>query len=73
MKKSDIAKIQELQDKDFNGWLVTRQKSWDELSEGHSMFCVCGKLCSGLHEQMCKKFQDTINLRTVKKLEGSNG
>ncbi len=69
MKKSDLVKMQKLQDKDFNAWLVTRQKAWDELSEKYTMFCICGKLCSGLHEQGCKRFQDAINLRTLKKLE----
>ena len=69
MKKSDIAKMQELQDKDFKGWLLARQKTWDELSDVHDMFCVCGRLCTGLHEQSCKKFQDRINLMTIKKME----
>ena len=53
MKKSDIAKMQELQDKDFKGWLLARQTTWDELSDVHDMFCVCGRLCTGLHEQSC--------------------
>lgn len=71
MKKSDIKRMQEVQDKDFNSWLVARQKAWDELSEKYSMFCVCGKLCSGLHENGCKRFQDAINLRAIKNMEDS--
>jgi hypothetical protein len=50
-------------------WLKTRKDVLDELSDRYPMFCVCGKLCTGLHENNCKKFQDKITSETVKKLE----
>ena len=69
MKKSDIEKMRALQDNNFAGWLKARQEAWDELSEKHSMFCVCGRLCTGLHEQNCRRFQDDVTLKTIKRLE----
>lgn len=61
-------KISYLQDKHFGDWLRTRKVVADEVSEQHSMWCVCGKLCTGLHESYCRKFQNKITNETAKKL-----
>ena len=37
-------------------YMRTRQSVFNELSEQQTMFCCCGKLASGLHENNCKKF-----------------
>lgn len=40
-----------------------------EVSKEHLMFCVCGRLCTGLHERTCSRFRNKVNSRTVKKLK----
>lgn len=62
-------KIKTLQDNHFGEWLKTRQKVDDELSEKQTMFCLCGKLATGLHERTCRKFNQLVNKETMKRLE----
>lgn len=65
-------KIQEkltyIQDNHFSEWLKMRAIVAEEVSLKCSMFCVCGRLCTGMHENHCRKFQDKINSETVKRL-----
>lgn len=49
-----------------------RQKAWNQISEEHSVVCVCGRLCTGLHERSCSKFQKAVDAR-MRKLEKLNG
>ena len=67
MKLSD--KLQYLQDNHFGEWLKARQEAENELSAKQSMFCVCGRLATGLHENGCRKFRNLIEKEAVKKLE----
>jgi len=53
----------------FSEWLKARQEANDEVSREHEMFCVCGRLCTGLHESSCKKFRDKVDGRAVEKLK----
>lgn len=62
-------KLEILQVNHMGEWLKTRQKVWDEMSEKYPMFCVCGRLCTGLHENNCRKFQNKITSETVKRLK----
>ena len=66
-------KIQEklniLQDKHFSEWLKTRREVADEESAKQSMFCMCGRLATGLHESHCTKLNKRITSITVKRLE----
>jgi len=66
MKITD--KIIYLQDNHFKKWLKTRQEVFNELSDKQSMFCVCGRLATGLHESSCKRFQNKVTSETVKKM-----
>ncbi len=50
-------------------WIKARKEADDEISDEHSMWCVCGKLCTGLHESSCKKFRDKVDGRAVMKLK----
>jgi hypothetical protein len=50
-------------------WIKTREEADEEVSREHSMKCVCGKLCTGLHESYCRKFKEKVDTRTVKKLK----
>lgn len=61
-------KLAYLQDKHFGEWLKTRQEVSNEISDKQSMFCVCGKLATGLHESHCSKFNNTITKETLKRL-----
>ena len=40
-----------------------------EVSSEHPLQCVCGRLCTGLHERQCSRFRNKVNSRTVKKLK----
>jgi hypothetical protein len=61
-------KLDALQTNHMSMWLSARQEAWDEMSDACSMFCVCGRLCTGLHEQNCRKFQDKVTKKAVEKL-----
>lgn len=50
-------------------WLSTRRKIFDELSNNQSMFCCCGKLATGLHEQNCQKFNENVDKETINRLK----
>lgn len=62
-------KIQYLQEHHFSEWLTTRKEADQYVSDQHSMFCVCGKLCTGLHESYCNRFKNKVNSETVKRLK----
>ena len=62
-------KLTYLQDNYFSKWLEMRQEVDDEMSNRQLMFCVCGRLATGLHEMYCKKFKDHVIKETVKRLE----
>lgn len=62
-------KIAKLKSEFFPVWLKTYDECSEEVSNEHSMFCVCGRLATGLHERSCAKFRKEVEKRTVKKLE----
>jgi hypothetical protein len=61
-------KLSYLQKNHFSEWLSTKEKVKNELSDRQSIFCVCRKLATGLHESSCKKFSDLVIKETVKRL-----
>ena len=63
-----IERIQYLQVNHFSEWLNMRKIVEEELSSSQSMFCVCGRLATGLHEMNCRKFHNKVNSETVKRL-----
>lgn len=67
MKQKD--KVEWLRTHFFADFISTRQKVFDELSDKQSMFCVCGKLATGLHENHCRKFNSLVDKETVVRLE----
>ncbi len=67
MKKSE--KLAYLKDVDFVLFLQTRKKVKTELSDSQTMFCCCGRLATGLHEDHCKKFNDKVDEEVIKRLE----
>ena len=62
-------KIDYLQTNHFNEWLKTRQAIENELSNQCKIFCICGRLATGLHESNCRKFNNRVTTDTMKKLE----
>ena len=52
-------------------WFSTRTKVEDELSAKQSIFCICGRLATGLHETRCRKFRNMVNRETEKRLNSN--
>lgn len=64
-----IDKIRHLEEHHFSEWLDTRRAVENEFSSQQSMWCVCGRLATGLHERYCKRFNNKVNSETVKRLQ----
>lgn len=64
-----IDKIRILEKEHWSEWYETRRKVDDELSEQQGMWCVCGRLATGLHERNCSRFRNKVNSETVKRLK----
>lgn len=67
MKQNDKQNF--LQDNHMGHWLQKRQEVENELSDKQGMFCICGRLATGMHERGCRKFSKLVNDETVKRLE----
>ena len=67
MKKWE--KLAYLKDVDLDLFIMTRNKVKEELSNGQTMFCCCGRLATGLHESHCKKFNDKVDAEVIKRLQ----
>lgn len=67
MKKQD--KLNYLFNNHYSEWIKTRTEVDNELSEKQSMFCVCGKLATGLHESHCKRFKAKVDNETLNRLK----
>lgn len=50
-------------------WKRAKEESNNEISNEHPMKCVCGQLCTGLHETYCQKFKNAVTTRAIKKLK----
>ena len=50
-------------------WMTAWNDAFDELSRAHSIFCVCGKVASGLHERSCSAFRKKVDDAAIKRLE----
>ncbi len=67
MKLSE--KLDFIQENHFGEWLKTRREVFEELSEKQTMFCVCRRLATGLHENGCRQFQKKVTSETIKRLK----
>ena len=63
-----IEKIRLLESNYSSQWYDTRRVVDNEMSDTQSLFCVCGRLATGLHERHCKRFNSKVNSETVKRL-----
>ena len=50
-------------------FVKTRQEVEIRVSNNQNMFCICGRLATGLHESNCKKFQKKVDQETAKQLK----
>lgn len=50
-------------------WVTARDGEFNRLSDMQSMWCCCGKLAIGFHEQRCRQFQNMVDLATIEKLK----
>ncbi|WP_152567457.1 hypothetical protein [Porphyromonas gulae] len=50
-------------------WMQTWNDAFDELSSMQTVFCVCGKVASGLHERSCAAFRKKVDDAAIKRLE----
>ena len=64
-----VEKLEYLQDNHMSEWLKTRQIVECELSDQQTIFCICGRLATGLHESRCRRFRDKVTSETVKRLK----
>ena len=64
-----IEKLTYIQDNHFSEWMKTRAEVLDEVSDEQSMWCVCKRLCTGLHEMNCKRFQDKVTNKTLVRMK----
>ena len=62
-------KINYLQENNYAEWVKTYKQVEDEMSAKQEMFCVCGKLATGLHESGCRKFRGKITSETASRLK----
>ncbi len=66
-KKSE--RLAFLQKYAMGDWIKARQEADEEVSREHEMFCVCGRLCTGLHESGCRRFKAKVDTRSINKLK----
>ena len=50
-------------------WMTAWNDAFDELSRAQSIFCVCGKVASGLHERSCPAFRKKVDGAAIRQLE----
>ncbi len=67
MKRKE--KLDIIQKYSMGEWIKTRQIAQEEVSREHEMFCVCKRLCTGLHERNCRRFINKVNSRAIYKLK----
>ena len=58
-----------LNENHFGEYFKTQQVVEDELSRKQAIFCVCGRLATGMHESSCRKFRTSVDKETVARLK----
>lgn len=62
-------KIEFFKRKNFRKYIETYNEVERYCSESQTMFCCCGRLATGLHEQNCQEFQKKVEKETLRRLE----
>lgn len=63
-----IEKLEYLQENHWSEWMDTRKEADQHVSDQHPMWCVCGRLCTGMHERSCRRFRNKVDSETIKRL-----
>lgn len=50
-------------------FVATRKEVFNELSQQQTMFCCCGRLATGHHENNCSKFNNKVDAETINRLK----
>jgi hypothetical protein len=58
-------KIEYLKENYNSEWTNTWDRERDKLSNLQPLFCICGRLATGLHELNCKKFKNKVDNNTA--------
>lgn len=58
-----------LKDNHLDLFVTTRQQVFNELSQQQDVFCCCGKLATGCHENNCSKFNNKVDAKTINRLK----
>lgn len=67
MKKKD--KIEWLRKYHPEKWYTVRSEIKNKLSDAQHIFCCCGAIASGLHEDQCRRFNAKIDTETIAALK----
>lgn len=67
MNKQD--KLVYLQQEHWSEWYDTRKEADQFVSDQHPMWCVCKRLCTGMHERSCSRFRAKVDSETIKRLK----
>lgn len=62
-------KVEYLFENHYQEFVNVRMLADKEVSDEHPMWCVCKRLCTGMHERSCSRFRNKVNSRTVSKLK----
>ena len=62
-------KVEYLFKNHYQEFVNVRLLADSEVSSEHRLKCVCGRLCTGMHERNCSRFRNKVNSRTVSKLK----
>jgi len=62
-------KLVYIQNNHLSDWLKTRSKVENEFSNRQKVFCLCGRLATGLHESHCEKFNNAVTRETLARLK----
>lgn len=58
---------------DYYALSAKHKKVYDEainyVSDKHPIKCLCGRLCTGLHEKSCQKFRNAVNKEFLKRIK----
>lgn len=69
MRAKKWEKLAYLKDNHFNLFVATRAEVFNELSQQQTMFCCCGRLATGHHENNCSKFNNKVDAETINRLK----
>ena len=50
-------------------YYATQRAVFEEMSARQSLFCVCGRLATGLHEDGCGRLQNKVVAETIRRLK----